>query len=576
MLEIGSIVDGKYKILNKIGQGGMSVVYLAMNERANKQWAIKEVRKDGTKDYEVVKQGLIAETDILKRLNHPHLPSIIDVIDCDDTFLIVMDYIEGRTLDHWLKKEGAQPQERVVEWAKQICDVLGYLHSRKPPIIYRDLKPSNVMLKPDGKIMIIDFGTAREFKEQSIEDTKCLGTQGYAAPEQYGGHGQTDARTDIYNLGATMYHLLTGHNPSLPPYEMYPIRQWNPSLSSGLEAIVTKCTQRNPNDRYQSCAELMYALEHFDELDIEYRKQQKRKWGTFLAACSLTAVSLIGCLGFKFAENSTIKNSYDGYLRAASNAATQEEKVDYYRDAINLDPSRGDAWLSLLDVFIDGTGTGDGGLFTQEEDVQMKEILGYTGSGSRTNESYLESNQEAYDEFSFQMGLAYFYYYGEEGNKPMSRSWFETAAESGSLEPNKVERAKRFAKIAGYSQRLDTRDLAGDSEVSYADYWADMVELTSGDLTAIDNEQTALVMYKEMVYQIYKNALNFRQAGVTEQEMMNELQNIRSMLMSGFATDEVSGTKNEILESIGEAETQVNAAFSSQARHTGGETDAGN
>ena len=576
MLEIGSIVDGKYKILNKIGQGGMSVVYLAMNERANKQWAIKEVRKDGTKDYEVVKQGLIAETDILKRLNHPHLPSIIDVIDCDDTFLIVMDYIEGRTLDHWLKKEGAQPQERVVEWAKQICDVLGYLHSRKPPIIYRDLKPSNVMLKPDGKIMIIDFGTAREFKEQSIEDTKCLGTQGYAAPEQYGGHGQTDARTDIYNLGATMYHLLTGHNPSLPPYEMYPIRQWNPALSSGLEAIVTKCTQRNPNDRYQSCAELMYALEHFDELDIEYRKQQKRKWGTFLAACSLTAVSLIGCLGFKFAENSTIKNSYDGYLRAASNAATQEEKVDYYRDAINLDPSRGDAWLSLLDVFIDGTGTGDGGLFTQEEDVQMKEILGYTGSGNRTNESYLESNPEAYDEFSFQMGLAYFYYYGEEGNKPMSQSWFETAAESDSLEPNKVERAKRFAKIAGYSQGLDTRDLAGDSEVSYADYWDDMVELTSGDLTAIDNEQTALVMYKEMVYQIYKNALNFRQAGVTEREMMDELQNIRSTLMSGFATDEVSGTKNEILASIDEAETQVNAAFSSQAGQTGGKTDAGN
>ncbi len=576
MLEIGSIVDGKYKILNKIGQGGMSVVYLAMNERANKQWAIKEVRKDGTKDYEVVKQGLIAETDILKRLNHPHLPSIIDVIDCDDTFLIVMDYIEGKTLDYWLKKEGAQPQERVVEWAKQICDVLGYLHSRKPPIIYRDLKPSNVMLKPDGKIMIIDFGTAREFKEQSIEDTKCLGTQGYAAPEQYGGHGQTDARTDIYNLGATMYHLLTGHNPSLPPYEMYPIRQWNPALSSGLEEIVTKCTQRNPNDRYQSCAELMYALEHFNELDIEYKKSQKRKWGVFLAACSLTIVSLIGCLGFKFAENSAIKNSYDSYLRAASNAATQEEKVNYYRDAINLDPSRGDAWLDLLDVFIDGTGGGDGGFFTQEEDIQMKEILGYTGSGNRTNESYLESNKKAYDEFSFQMGLAYFYYYGEEGNKPMSQSWFETAAKSNTLEPNKVERAKRFAKIAGYSQGLNTRDLAGDSEVSYADYWEDMVELTSGDLTAIDNEQTALVMYKEMVYQIYKNAVNFRQAGVTEREMLDQLQSIRSTLMSGFATADVSGTKEEILASIEEAETQVNAAFSSQGVQTGGETDAGN
>ena len=210
MLEIGSVIDGKYKILNKVGQGGMSVVYLAMNERANKQWAIKEIRKDGTSDYEVVKQGLIAETDILKRLNHPNLPSIIDVIDRDDTFLIVMDYIEGNPLSDAIEHYGAQNQEDVIEWAKELCDVLGYLHSRQPAIIYRDMKPSNVMLKPDGKVTLIDFGTARTFKETSVEDTKCLGTQGYAAPEQYGGHGQTDARTDIYCLGATLYHLVTG------------------------------------------------------------------------------------------------------------------------------------------------------------------------------------------------------------------------------------------------------------------------------------------------------------------------------------------------------------------------------
>ena len=251
MLEIGSIIDGKYKILNVIGKGGMSVVYLAMNERANKQWAIKEVRKDGVQNFEVVKQNLIVETDLLKRLNHPHLPSIIDVIDGDGTFLIVMDYIEGNPLSKAIKNSGAQNQDDVIEWSKQLCDVLGYLHSRKPPIIYRDMKPSNVMLKPDGNVMLIDFGTAREFKSTSVADTTCLGTQGYAAPEQFGGHGQTDARTDIYCLGATMYHLITGHNPALPPYEMYPIRQWNPMLSSGLEEIILKCTQKNPDDRYQ-------------------------------------------------------------------------------------------------------------------------------------------------------------------------------------------------------------------------------------------------------------------------------------------------------------------------------------
>ena len=161
MLEIGSLVDGKYKILNKIGQGGMSVVYLAMNERANKQWAIKEVRKDGVQNFEVVKQGLIVETDLLKKLDHPNLPSIIDVIDGDGSFLIVMDYIEGRHLESVIREYGAQDQADVIEWAKQLCDVLSYLHSRKPPIIYRDMKPSNVMLRPDGKVMLIDFGTAR-------------------------------------------------------------------------------------------------------------------------------------------------------------------------------------------------------------------------------------------------------------------------------------------------------------------------------------------------------------------------------------------------------------------------------
>ena len=178
MLEIGSLVDGKYKILNEVGRGGMSVVYLAMNEKANKQWAIKEVRKDGIRDFEVVKQGLIVETDMLKKLRHPSLPSIIDVIEDEDTFLIVMDYIEGNPLSSALEEFGAQPQELVISWAKQLCDVLGYLHSQNPPIIYRDMKPANVMLKPDGNVTLIDFGTAREFKEKNLADTTCLGTVG--------------------------------------------------------------------------------------------------------------------------------------------------------------------------------------------------------------------------------------------------------------------------------------------------------------------------------------------------------------------------------------------------------------
>lgn len=565
MLEIGSIIDGKYKILNKIGQGGMSVVYLAMNERANKQWAIKEVRKDGVKDYDVVRQGLIAETDILKRLNHPHLPSIIDVIDRDDTFLIVMDYIEGKSLDHWLKKDGAQPQEKVVEWAKQICDVLGYLHSRKPPIIYRDLKPANVMLKPDGQIMIIDFGTAREFKETSIEDTSCLGTQGYAAPEQYGGHGQTDARTDIYTLGATMYHLLTGHNPSLPPYEMYPIRRWNPALSSGLEKIVLKCTQRNPNDRYQNCAELMYALEHYGELDSAYRRKQSIKWKSFVASCALTVVSLAGGIGFKVAESKTIKNSYDGYISEATKVTTQEERADYYEKAIKIDPEREEGYLELLDLFVYGADKNERD-FNRDETAEMTAILGYKGTGNRTNESYFERNKEGYDEFAFRMGVYYFYYYegGGSAGKSMAQPWFEKAQKGTTLDADKLQLAERFAKISGYYASLDSSDETGyGSSASYGDYWTDLTNLTDGDISKVVNTKTAVAIYEELIARINENAVDFKRAGVTKDQMMDKLSNTKTRLeMLQNEISQSDETWDEVLDSISAAEHQVSVAFS--------------
>ena len=283
MLQIGSVLDGKYKILQEIGHGGMSVVYLALNERANKTWAVKEVRKDGGNDKSVVSQGLVAETEMLKKLSHPNLPSIIDVIDKDDSFIIVMDYIEGGSLQKRLEKMGPQNADDVVKWSLQLADVLGYLHSRKPPIIYRDMKPSNVMLKPDGNVCLIDFGTAREYKQTSSGDTTWLGTRGYAAPEQFGGHGQTDARTDIYTLGATMYHLLTGYSPADTQFIIYPISRFRPELAgTGIEKIVAKCCQPDPKDRYQSCAELTYALEHVHDEDDTVRKSRNRKWYSFL------------------------------------------------------------------------------------------------------------------------------------------------------------------------------------------------------------------------------------------------------------------------------------------------------
>lgn len=430
MLEIGSLVDGKYKILNKVGQGGMSVVYLAMNEKANKQWAVKEVRKDGVLDFESVKQGLVAETDILKKLSHPNLPSIIDVIDTEDSFIIIMDYIQGNSLNRALEEFGAQPQELVIDWAKQLCDVLGYLHSRTPAIIYRDMKPSNVMLKPDGNVTLIDFGTAREYKEKNLADTTCLGTVGYAAPEQFGGMGQTDARTDIYCLGATLYHLVTGMNPCEPPYEIKPIREINPTLSSGLERIILKCTQRNPEDRYQSCAELMYALEHYEEIDDIHRNKQKKKLGLFVGSVALTLVlAATSAWAYVSAENKKSEN-YDEILKTAPTLETYEKVVEKYNEAIITDPTRKEAYIQLKEYL-----TEDYNLSTEDGQKLLQLTIGLQrekGNDFKETVNVLESlkneNPAGYDEVCFEIGWSYLSYYEAESDHARyshAAKWFK-------------------------------------------------------------------------------------------------------------------------------------------------------
>lgn len=545
MLEIGSLIDNKYKILNKIGQGGMSTVYLAMNERANKQWAIKEIRKDAMANSDVTLQSLKNEIEMLRNLSHPNLPSIIDIIDYDDSLLIVMDYVEGNTLSKAVNEYGPQPQEYVIEWAKQLCNVLGYLHSQNPPIIYRDLKPGNIMLKPDGTIVLIDFGTARQYKEENIEDTTCLGTRGYAAPEQFGGHGQTDARTDIYCLGSTMYHLVTGKNPSEPPYEMYPIRYWNGALSQGLEQIILKCTQLDPSNRYQNCAKLLYDLDHYDELDNSYRRGEKLKLGIFCTAAVLAIAAGIGSFA-SYRHASTFQMaSYDSMLEQATRVETIDGMKAALIDTISVNPGKADAYISLIDkIYLADD------VFTEDEAMEIREILIRT-QGKATYEQLLSQNEEAYSLFAYRLGIAYFYNYNGEGNKQQSAYWLKKAAEGG-LDETRTARAERLGAIAEYYINLGSVDKTGDSTVDYKQYWDDLVAVSSGNIAQIDNANTALIIYKEMASQIYTNLQNFAKSGVSYSDMELQLINIEK-----HVKEDIAGTDAEENEMVKELEADL-------------------
>ena len=340
MTQIGTVIDGKYEILKEIGRGGMSIVYLAMDKRLNKQWAVKEIKKKGSsKNDEIVVNSLLAEANLIKRLDHTALPRIVDIIDNGATIYVIMDYIEGESLDKILEVEGPQPEEKVIEWAMQICDALKYLHSQKPPIIYRDMKPANVMLKPEGNIKIIDFGIAREYKEQKLKDTTVLGTKGYAPPEQYS--GQTDARSDIYALGMTMHHLLTGVDPRKTAY--VPVRQWDPELSEGIEAIIDKCVEPAAENRYQNCLDLLYDLEHPSLVTKGYKKKQRRKLIAFSAAAGLSIILAVLGFALRYAATSTNNSSYENLLGTAI--------PENYYAAIDIYPERTDAYNKLIDHY---------------------------------------------------------------------------------------------------------------------------------------------------------------------------------------------------------------------------------
>ena len=556
MLEIGSTLGGMYTVLHDVGRGGTSHVYLVLNARACKQWAAKEVQKDGGGEQGVIGRGLVADVDILKKLRHPNIPSIADVIETEDMYYILMDFIEGVTLKEVLSAEGAQPQDKVVKWAIQICDVLKYLHSQTPKIIYRDTKPSNIMLKPDGDVMLIDFGAAREYKPFQDEDTANLGSRGYAAPEQYGGNGQTDERTDIYNLGVTMYHLLTGHNPSLYPYDIYPIRHWNQELSTGLEQIILKCTKANPEERYQSTAELMYALEHYTEYDEGFRAKRKKKLIAAGICCVISALSLIGAVVTQLMANAEAASSYDSTIRSAQYATTKEKQIELYAQAISLKPDRSTGYAELLErVFLAD------GVFAKDEAEEMTKVLGMTGQGrSAANEQYLEETKE-YASFAYEMGLAYYYYYEGTGNKPMAEPWLKAAAEGKALSEAQAGRASRLAKIAGYYARIGRVNLAGDAEVSYKDFWNDFAALTDGNIKAIDNAKTACVTYQELTYQIRMHAREFRDAGVPEEEILQKLTEIAERLQTDFSEEEKESYR-ELIDSITDNIQNAGAAVS--------------
>ncbi len=257
MLNPGTLLQNRYRILRQVGGGGMGTVYLAEDLRLpGRHCAVKEMSPAllSPQDRAWAVQAFQQEAHLLASLSHPNLAAVTDFFQEGENWYLVMEFVEGETLARRLERSPHHrlPLQEALPIVRQLCDVLEYLHSRKPPVIFRDLKPSNIMLTPEGRVKLIDFGIARFFKPGQRQDTVNLGTPGYAAPEQYGGLGQSDPRTDIYSLGVLLHQMVTGYDPAAAavPFPVPPPRSLKPDIPPEVERVILRATQMQPEARY--------------------------------------------------------------------------------------------------------------------------------------------------------------------------------------------------------------------------------------------------------------------------------------------------------------------------------------
>ncbi len=341
------VLLGRYRIIKEIGRGGMSDVYLAENITLHNYWAIKAVHKLNRGKIE-----LLSEPNILKNLNHFALPRIVDITEDDQNLYIIMDYVEGINLKNLIEKEGFIKEKQVLQWGCELCDVLGYLHGQKPPIIYRDMKPGNLIVDRDNHLKLIDFGisiTADDTTQGAIFLTK-----GYAAPEQANASSQKDSRVDIYALGATLFSMATGKSPAQYSVPLPMANSINQDLTDGFSTIIQICTSVDPNTRFQNVEQLKHALNHVDTYNQSYRKQKRKQRSRAVASIVGAVLSMsVLFLGINIHLQEK-REAYNTVLADAANAATSNDFSNaelLFLKSIDLEPKYIEGYLGVASTY---------------------------------------------------------------------------------------------------------------------------------------------------------------------------------------------------------------------------------
>jgi len=266
-LETGYVLNQLYRVVRLLGSGAMGNVYLVERIKDGKEFVVKELlftEETGMNVY-TAREIFFREAEFMVNFKHHSIPAMYGIFSQDGKDYLVMDYVEGRTLEEIITSSSSPiPEDMAIKWTIELAKILDYLHNFfHKPVVYRDLKPSNIIITPEGSVKLVDFGIARYYNPDKHTDTFSFGSPGYAAPEQYKGKGQSSPQTDIFGLGVILFQMLTKYDPTLKPFTFPSMKSLNPQVSTGLEEIVTRAIQLNPIKRYISMAEFYETLKKY-------------------------------------------------------------------------------------------------------------------------------------------------------------------------------------------------------------------------------------------------------------------------------------------------------------------------
>ncbi|MBO7474793.1 MAG: serine/threonine protein kinase [Ruminococcus sp.] len=562
MLNKGFILENRYKIDSVVGKGGTSIVYRALDMKANDaQRAVKEVMKtNGTDAYNARQESLLIKQFYEKDVNNSLFPNIIEIIDNDPNALyIVQDYIDGVTMEKLLKYDSFKPKT-LLRYAKDICSAMSFIH--KCGFIHSDMKPDNIMVvrntedlenskHPEklGRLKFIDFGSVIERREGTFAYTPA-----YAAPEQFR-REELDEKTDIFNIGATCYYMLTGKKPMNVSVNGKLVSSaerfvFDKNMNAAIVRIIRKCVNDDRAKRYRSCDEL------YAELDKAENHTYVKATGIIagLAAVSLAFSGFSGMMASKGRSE-----NFNKLVAKAENASTYSEKTSAFEDVINADGSYSDAYIKLIELYK----TDD--VFDEKEAGQILRLI-------NENINLLKKDPE-YEDVAFELGILYWYYYfygsdsaddGGTNGKRSAIKWFREAqtAEFRKRAPEKFEIAQVYCTIGEFFTLSRNKENEVINKMEPADLWKSMNELNK--LVETENAGSDIIIletYMTILNLENTNMKEFAKAGITFAEQRELIENIREKTEGIIAKEgSAAEAKEYILKIYGDVIESVNGS----------------